>query len=172
MFGGFGQEILYRPFDKAWAIGAETWLAKKRDYNQRFGFQEYQTFTGFINGYYYSKNLGVQVHAKAGRFLAKDSGIKIDLSKIFTSGLRMGIFATITDISKEEFGEGSFDKGFYFFVPIESFFGAYSKGYTGFGLRPITRDGGADLNTQYSLWNVTDQGSRYRIAENWADLYD
>ena len=172
MFGGFGQEVLYRPFDKTWAIGAETWLAKKRDYNQRFGFQEYQTFTGFINGYYYSKNLGVQVHAKAGRFLAKDSGIKIDLSKIFTSGLRMGIFATITDISKEEFGEGSFDKGFYFFVPIESFFGAYSKGYTGFGLRPITRDGGADLNTQYSLWNVTDQGSRYRIAENWADLYD
>jgi hypothetical protein len=84
----------------------------------------------------------------------------------------MGIFATKTDISREEFGEGSFDKGFYFFIPIESFFTTYSKGYTGFGLRPVTRDGGAVLNTQYNLWNVTDQGSAYNFERNWEDIYE
>jgi hypothetical protein len=50
----------------------------------------------------------------------------------------MGVYAAKTDISREEFGEGSFDKGFYFFIPIEAFFTNYTKGQTGFGLRPVT----------------------------------
>ena len=35
--------------------------------------------------------------------------------------MRAGIFFAKTDISEFEFGEGSFDKGFYFWLPIEAF---------------------------------------------------
>ena len=172
MFFGAGNETLFRPFYSNLAIGMEVWKLQQRNYNQRMGLRDYKTTSGFVNLYYYNSPTGVLVALKGGKFLAKDSGIKLNLSRVFKSGLRMGVFATKSDISRAEFGEGSFDKGFYFFIPIESFFTSYSKGFTGFGLRPITRDGGATLNTQYSLWNVTDQSSAYNIERNWRDLYE
>ena len=96
----------------------------------------------------------------------------VNFARIFDTGARIGAFATVTDVSREEFGEGSFDKGFYFFIPIQSFFTNYSTGYTGFGLRPITRDGGAMISNEFDLWGVTHSGSYYNHLKNWDDLYD
>ncbi len=84
----------------------------------------------------------------------------------------MGAFFAVTDISKEEFGEGSFDKGFYFFLPIDTFFNFYTKGEVGFGLRPITRDGAAFLNHSHHLWGVTDQAQLCNITRDWDTFYD
>ena len=175
MFGGIGGEILYRPFYKNWTIGAELWRVKQRAYNQRFKFNDindYQTTTGFININYFAKKPNILFSIKGGRFLAKDSGIHLDMSRRFKSGLRTGIYAAATDISREEFGEGSFEKGFYFFIPIEVFFTNYSKGSTGFGLRPVTRDGAAVLYHGHDLYGITDQGSSHSILRDWDDLYD
>ena len=84
----------------------------------------------------------------------------------------MGVFSSKTDISQFEFGEGSFDKGFYFHLPIEVFYPNYSKGVTGFGLRPLTRDGAAILTHGLHLWGVTDQSSLMNITRDWDDIYD
>ena len=145
---------------------------KQRQYDQRLKFRDYETTTGFINFNYFEPNSKVQVKLKGGRFLAEDSGLYVDLSRRFKSGLRMGVYAAKTDISRAEFGEGSFDKGFYFFIPIESFFTNYSKGATGFGLRPVTRDGAAVLFHGHDLFGITDQGSSHSILRDWDDLYD
>ena len=75
---------------------------------------------------------------KGGRFLAKDSGINFDFSRTFKTGLKIGAYFSRTDISRFEFGEGSFDKGFYFYIPLELFFNSYSKRKTAFGIRPVT----------------------------------
>jgi hypothetical protein len=104
--------------------------------------------------------------------LAEDSGITIDIGKRFKSGLRMGIFASKTDISKFEFGEGSFDKGFYFNVPIEAFLSNYSQRLSGFGLRPITRDGAAILFHSHHLWGITDQATHNSIYRDWDEFYE
>ena len=172
MFGGIGGEILYKPFYKNWSIGGEIWRVKQREYAQRFGFLDYQTTSGFINFNYLHTRSRIQVMLKGGRFLAKDSGLYVDLSRRFKSGMKTGVYFAKTDISREEFGEGSFDKGFYFFIPIESFFTNYSKGSTGFGLRPVTRDGAAFVYHGHNLAGVTDQGSAYSIHRDWDDLYD
>ena len=172
MFGGFGGEILYRPFSKNYAFGAELWNAKQRSYKQNLKFKKYDIETGFINLYYYLPSQDIQFHIKGGRFLAKDSGLYFDFSKFFKNGTRIGAYFSRTDISYEEFGEGSFDKGFYFFIPIEAFFSDYRKDYTGFGLRPITRDGGAFINHQYGLWTVTNNASYYNLLMHRSDLYD
>ena len=84
----------------------------------------------------------------------------------------MGVFFSLTDISEYEFGEGSFDKGFYFFIPVESFFDKYSKGAVGLGLRPLTRDGAASLKHTHTLYGVTEQGQFLNINRDWDDLYD
>ena len=172
MFGGIGFEALYRPFYSDFAIGAELWRVQQRDFDQRLKFRKYKTTTGYVNLYYKEPRSKVIIALKGGRFLAEDSGINFDFSRRFSSGLRIGAFFTLTDISKEEFGEGSFDKGFYFHIPIELFFDRYSKGLAGFGLRPITRDGGAYLVHSHHLWGVTEQAQNANLTRDWDDLYD
>lgn len=172
MFGGLGGEILFRSFEHNYGIGAEIWRVKQRDFNQRLGFQDYQTTTGFINFYYEEPKSNILFTLKGGRYLAEDSGITIDIGRRFKSGLRMGIFASKTDISKLEFGEGSFDKGFYFAIPIDAFFTNYSQRLGGFGLRPITRDGAAILFHSHHLWGITDQSSYNSINRDWDDFYE
>ena len=107
-----------------------------------------------------------------GKYLAKDKGYTIEIRRSFDNGFSIGAFATFTDISAAQFGEGSFDKGFYFFLPIESFFDKYRKGSAGIGLRPLTRDGAAMIKHTHSLYSITDQGQFINIARDWDDLYD
>ena len=172
MFGGIGGEVLFRPFYKPWAIGAELWRVRQRDYNGSLEFLDYSTTTGFINVFYEHSKSKILLKVKGGRFLAKDSGLNFDISRRFKSGLNMGVYFSLTDISREEFGEGSFDKGFYFFIPIETFFTTYSSGATGFGLRPVQRDGAAALYHSYDLYGITDQASYHHILRDQDDLYD
>ncbi len=172
MFGGFGGEVLWRPFDKDFAVGAEVWRVKQRDYDMRLKFRDYEVSTGYINFYYREPKSSIVLAVKGGRFLAGDSGFNFDFSRIFPSGLRLGAFFALTDISEDEFGEGSFDKGFYFHIPIHVFLTNHQRGLENFGLRPITRDGAAILNHGYHLWGVTEQAQYKTLTEDWDDIYD
>lgn len=172
MFSGYGTEFLYRPFYKNYAIGIEFYRAKQRSYRQLFSSRDYEVDTGHITYYQniYRNNLLLKIIG--GKYLAGDSGITFDISKRFKSGMVMGVFASKTDISSFEFGEGSFDKGFYINVPLESLFSSYSRQQTGFGLRPVTRDGAAKLMTGHDLYGVTDQASFGNIYRDFSDIYD
>lgn len=172
MFAGAGGEFLYKPFYKNYAIGAEVWRVKKRDYNQMLGLRNYMTTTGHINFFYLEPSSKVLLTLKGGRYLAKDSGITIDFSRRFESGVHIGSFFSLTDISKEEFGEGSFDKGFYFHIPVDVWFTNHRRNLTGFGLRPLTRDGAAKLNHGLHLWGVTDAGNYETFTRDWVDALE
>ena len=172
MFGGYGGEVLYRPFKKNWAIGFEAWDVQQRDYDMLFSFRDYNTITGHINFFYKEPRSKVIFSMKGGRFLAGDSGILFDFARRFDSGLRVGAFFAKTDISDLEFGEGSFDKGFYFQLPLDIYLSKHSKAVAGFGLRPLTRDGAAFVNRTHSLFGVTEQGSLINLTRDWDDLYD
>jgi len=163
---------LYKPFDRNFGIGVEIWKVKQREYRQLFGSRDYKTLTGHINIYYKEPLTRVLLHLKGGRYLAEDSGFTVNLSRSFRSGLNMGVFFSLTDISKAEFGEGSFDKGFFFNIPIQVFFDQYSRGVTGFGLRPLTRDGAQYLVHAMPLWSTSYQANRDQLVHDWEDFYD
>jgi len=172
MFAGIGGEILYRPFYSNIAISAELWRVRQRDYDMMFKFLDYKTTTGHINVFYTEPITQTLVAIRGGKFLAGDSGFNFDFSRRFKSGLSIGAFFSLTDISKYEFGEGSFDKGFYFHIPLQFFFPEYSKAVTSFGLRPLTRDGAAVLNHSHFLWGVTEQAQANAITRDYDDIYD
>ena len=92
MFMGIGGEVLYRPFFKNYGIGAELWQVKQRDFNGKFGLQDYSVLTGHLNLFYLEPRSQVLISLKGGRFLAKDSGINFDFSRRFKSGLTIGAF--------------------------------------------------------------------------------
>lgn len=172
MFQGYGFEMLYRPFSKNFGLGLELWQVEQRAYDQMFSTLNYATKTGHFNFFYQEPRTNILFSFKGGRYLARDSGFTLDFSKIFRSGLRMGAFFSLTDISSEEFGEGSFDKGFYFWIPVDIFTQRYIKRTFGWGLRPITRDGAQTLIHGYPLWGVTNSASIRNLYDSRFDYYD
>ena len=73
----------------------------------------------------------------------------------------MGLWATKTDVSAEDFGEGSFDKGIYFRIPFNVLLGTSSRSNYSMRLRPIQRDGGQRLEDfSANIWWDT-RGARY-----------
>jgi hypothetical protein len=172
MFGGYGGEVLYRPFGSDFMVSLMLHKVKQRGYKQRFSFRDYETTTGFIQFYKDFNRSKVTAQVLVGKYLAGDKGITIDLSREFNTGFRLGIFATKTDLSAEEFGEGSFDKGFYFSIPTDVFYPQYSTGKITFGLHPLTKDGGAMLHYHNTLVSVLGDSNLSSFLKDWKHIRD
>ncbi len=169
MFGGIGGEVLYRPFKKKYSIGLSVHKVKQRAFNQLFSFRDYSTTTGHL-GFYYDFPFKIRSQLLVGKYLAGDKGATLDLSKRFDSGFTLGIFATKTNLSSEEFGEGSFDKGFYISIPTQLFYQDYRTGVISFGLHPLTKDGGAILNKHNSLISILGDSSSSSLIRDWDNI--
>ena len=173
MFGGVGTEVLYRPLNSQWAFGFDVNYVKQRDPDSMFGFFEdehqfdpitnrpYRVQTGVLTGHataYYQPDWfpNTLLRVSAGQYLTEDKGITVDFSKQFDSGVIVGAFATKTNLSSEEYGEGSFTKGFYISVPFDlmTIKSTHSRAFLSW--MPLTRDGGQMLGRKYNLFDVTD----------------
>ena len=169
MFAGYGGEVLYRPFNRKFAVGLTMHKVRQRDYDQRFSLREYETTTGHL-GFYYDLPFGVKSQVQAGKYLAGDKGVTIDFSRRFKTGFTVGVFATKTNLSADEFGEGSFDKGFYISVPVQLFYSDYRTGNISFGLQPLTKDGGAMLRKHNSLIGILGDHNLETLKRDWGYL--
>ncbi len=156
MFAGAGGEYLYRPFNSRYAIGVDLNKVRQRAFEQDFGLQNYEVNTGHITAYVATGIEDILATVSVGQYLAGDKGVTVDFSREFNNGVRMGAFATRTNVSAEDFGEGSFDKGIYMTVPFSAFFTKSIPGDANFLWRPLTRDGGAKLNRPSNLYQQTE----------------
>jgi hypothetical protein len=172
MYGGVGGEVLYRPFGSRFAAGVDLNYVRQREFEQRFGFRDYTVLTGHTNLYYDIPYQGLLAQAHVGRFLAGDFGARFQLSRLFAGGVRVGAWATLTNISFAEFGEGSFDKGFFIVIPFD-LLSVRSTTRTGaFSFRPLTKDGGQSLGIRPRLYDVTAGGNLNNIAKDWDRFLD
>ena len=150
-FGGVSGELLYKPPESRFAVGAEVNRTRKRDYDLGLGFQDYEVTTGHLSVYADLPG-GFLGQIDLGRYLAGDVGGTLTLTREFANGWRVGAFATVTDASAEEFGEGSFDKGIIVSIPLRAEIGTVSSTTVGRTIRPIQRDGGARLRVPGRLY--------------------
>lgn len=178
MFGGIGSEILYRPMNTNWAIGLDMNIVKQRNPDSWFNFFEedfqrseedgrvYQVLTqgatGHLTGYYmpqwgFLDNTLLKI--SAGQFLGGDKGARFDFSKQFKSGVIAGAYASFTNLSAEEYGEGSYTKGFYISIPFDIMTVKPSANRAQISWQPLTRDGGQMLGKQNHLFEITDSRS-------------
>lgn len=154
MYGGAGLEVIYVPFGRRWALGWDNKWVKKRAYDQRFDFLEYSTVTSHLNWYYRTPFEGVGVQVSAGRYLAGDVGATVDLYRTFKSGAKFGIYATKTNVSSRDFGEGSFDKGFYVAIPFGAVNNHMKNSTIEIGYSFLDRDGGQRVTVDRPLYGV------------------
>jgi hypothetical protein len=153
MYGGAGVEVLYAPFKSRVAVGATINALRQRGFEKNFEFLDYKTVTGYLSLFYATPFYNVDVAVHAGRYLGKDTGYTFEARRTFDSGFSLGGFFTRTNVSAEEFGEGSFDKGLFFRIPFNGLLpGNTRSAYTTI-LRPLERDGGRRLEDfSGSLW--------------------
>lgn len=153
MHAGLSAELLWKPVDSRFALGAEVNYTRQRD-RDGFGFGEYDygVATGHLSAYY-DFGGGYLGQVDVGRYLAGDSGATFSLDREFANGVKLGAYATLTTASAEEFGEGSFDKGIRVTIPMNWLLGQPDRGEFTTTMRSLQRDGGARLEVDGRLYD-------------------
>lgn len=174
MYGGVSTEVLWKPVNSRLALGIEANYAKKREFDQGFGFlsgdEEYDIFTGHASAYYEFGN-EYTAQLDVGRYLAGDYGATLSLDRQFANGWKVGAFATKTDVSAEDFGEGSFDKGIRLEIPLTAILGQPTRQTSSYTLRPLTRDGGARLSVEGRLYDTVRDYQGTGLDEQWGRFW-
>ena len=170
MYGGISGELLWKPIDSRLGLGLELNYVKKRDFDQQFGFQDYDTVTGHASAYYEFNN-GFHGQIDVGKYLAGDWGGTITVNREFKNGWKVGVFATFTNVSFSDFGEGSFDKGIVLTIPVSWALGRPAQQTQTTVIRPLTRDGGARLEVEGRLYDVVRGFQNPALKNRWGRFW-
>ncbi|MBD8643462.1 YjbH domain-containing protein [Stenotrophomonas sp. CFBP 13724] len=173
MYAGVGGELLYRPMDQPWAVGVNINRVQQRDFDQHWGLRDYRMTTGHAMLYYaFDARERIVGSMSVGRYLAGDYGATVNIARVFDNGVTMGAYATKTDVSAADFGEGSFDKGLYFSIPFDHVLPRSTRARAAINWNPLIRDGGAMLSRKYSLYNVTGERDERFFYDNLKSITD
>lgn len=171
MYGGISTELLWKPVDSRLGLGIEANYVMQRDFDQRLGFRDYDIVTGHASAYLeLPKNYLLQLDA--GRYLAGDYGGTVTLSRTFNNGWSFGGFFTLTDVSAEDFGEGSFDKGLRLTIPLGWMSGQPTRNSFGWTLRPVQRDGGQRVSVPGRLYGEIRSAHRRSLEQQRARIWE
>jgi len=154
-YGGAATEFLYYPVSSRWAFGVEGAFLVKRTHtglgftNKIRKFQaftpSYKHFLGsqyFANIYYDCKEFNTEFHIKAGQFLARDFGIRYEISRYFESGMRLTAWYTQTNGHDKINNETYYDKGVMISLPLDIFYTCSSRKRWRYGMSAWLRDVG------------------------------
>jgi hypothetical protein len=187
MFGGVSTEVLWKPVNSRLAFGAEVNYVAQRSPSQDLGFDlpasmyetngglqagpsSYRVATGHVSAYYQMRN-GFNVQLDLGRYLAGDVGATLSVDREFANGWRIGAFATKTNVSAEEFGGGSFDKGIRLEIPFAWVLGKPTRRTVTTIVRPFGRDGGARLDVDGRLYEEVRDYHTPQLDRQWARFW-
>lgn len=166
MYGGLSAELLWFPADSRLALGVEANYVRQRDFDVLFGFQDYSVATGHVSAYYDLPG-DYHVQVDAGRYLAGDYGATFTVDREFANGFKVGAFFSLTTVSFDDFGEGSFDKGIRLEIPVSWLTGRPSRDRLAQVIRPVLRDGGARLNIRNRLYGVSRETRAQQLVRGW-----
>ncbi|MFD1797703.1 YjbH domain-containing protein [Paracoccus aurantiacus] len=169
-FGGVSAEVLWKPVNSRLALGAEINRVRKRDFRDAFSFRDYEVTSGHLSAYYDFGN-GIWGQVDVGKYLAGDKGATLALNREFENGWRVGAWATKTDMSAEDFGEGSFDKGVSISIPVTWAIGTPTKRRVGGQIRSIARDGGVRLRVKDRLYETVRESHTSNLYDGWGKFW-
>ena len=169
-YGGVSAEALWKPATSPLGFGVEVNRVRKRDFDQLFDFRDYEVTTGHVSAYYEFQQ-GFTAQLDVGQYLAGDVGATLTLAREFANGWRVGAYATKTDLSAEEFGEGSFDKGVTLSIPLGWATGQASRDRVSTNIRSLSRDGGSRVNVNGRLYDRVRDSHTVDLYEGWGRFW-
>ncbi len=165
MFAGVGGQLLFMPPDKRWAVDLSVDAIRQRGFEGWFGMRDYQNVTSLAS-LHYRLPYGITATARAGRFLAKDNGVRLEFKRRFRSGMEIGAWYTYTngnDITSPGKPMAPYhDKGIFFSIPLDSMLTLDSRSKGNFSISPWTRDVGQMVASPGDLYGMV-EGSEQQL---------
>ncbi len=172
MFAGVSGEVLWKPSGSPIGFGVEVNYVAQRD-NEGLGLgqYDYDVATGHASLYWDTGWKSFEVQLDAGRYLAGDWGSTLRVTRHFPNGWAFGAYTTLTDVSAEDFGDGSFDKGVTLEIPLSWATPFETRARTEIELGTGARDGGARLDIANRLYDTVRELDRNRLERNWGAFW-
>lgn len=162
MFGGVGGQILYQPRSAPYTLDLTFDRVRQRETGGDLKFRDYQTNTAIASLHYRIPSQGITTTLRAGRFLARDEGVRTEFAKRFRSGVEMGAWYTITngnDITSPGTPSKPYhDKGIFLSIPLNIMLTKDTAATGRYSLAPWTRDVGQIVGYPGDLYGIV---SRY-----------
>jgi membrane-associated phospholipid phosphatase len=179
MYRGVGGQVLYLPKDSRWAADISIDALQQRGYKGWFDKLDYKTVTA-LGALHYKLPYDITATARAGRFLARDEGVRFEFKRRFASGVEIGAWYTKTngkDITNPGTPANPYnDKGIFLSVPLNIMLPSDSQATAGIGLSPWTRDVGQMVASPGDLYDLFEQPRRdlttYDGLGNFAERRD
>jgi membrane-associated phospholipid phosphatase len=163
MFRGFGGQVLYLPKDSRWAADLSVDALQQRGFAGWLDKRDYKTITA-LGALHYRLPYDITLTGRAGRFLAKDTGVRIEFKRRFQSGVEIGTWFTKTngnDITNPGSPTAPYnDKGVFLSIPLNIMLPSDTQSTAGFTLSPWTRDVGQMVATPGDLYELMEQPRR------------
>ena len=157
MFRGVGGQVLYLAKDSRWAADLSVDALQQRGYKGLLDSRDYKTVTA-IGSLHYRLPHDITVTARAGRFLAKDTGVRMEFKRRFQSGIEVGAWYTHTngnDITSPGTPSKPYqDRGIFLSVPLNSMLPMDTQSAAGFAISPWTRDVGQMVASPGDLYDM------------------
>jgi membrane-associated phospholipid phosphatase len=163
MYRGIGGQVLYLPKDSRWAADVSIDALQQRGFKGWLDKRDYRTVTA-LGALHYRLPYDITVTGRAGRFLAKDRGVRMEFKRRFQSGVEIGGWYTKTngnDITNPGTPSKPYsDKGIFLSVPLNIMLPSDSQAVAGFTLSPWTRDVGQMVASPGDLYELFEQPRR------------
>jgi exopolysaccharide biosynthesis protein YbjH len=171
-FAGISTEVLWKPVEQNWGLGAELNYVWQRDFEGLgFGYYDYDVVMGHASVYWDTRWYGIEAQVDAGRYLAGDWGATLTLTRQFANGWTIGAYVTKTNVSSEEFGEGSYDKGILLTIPLRWSTPFETRQEINGDLRSLGSNGGAQLNVANRLYPTVREFDKRRLERSWGQFW-
>jgi membrane-associated phospholipid phosphatase len=179
MYRGVGGQVLYLPKDSRWATDLSVDALQQRGYKGWFDKRDYKTVTA-LGALHYRLPYDITVTGRAGRFLARDEGVRMEFKRRFQSGVEIGAWYTKTngkDITSPGTPTNPYnDKGIYLTIPLNMMLPSDSQATAGMAISPWTRDVGQMVASPGDLYEMFEQPRRdmttYDGLGNFAERAD
>jgi membrane-associated phospholipid phosphatase len=179
MYRGVGGQVMYLPKDSRWAADVSIDALQQRGYKGWFDKKDYRTVTA-LGALHYKLPYDITVTSRAGRFLAHDTGVRLEFKRRFPSGVEIGAWYAKTngrDITSPGTPTNPYnDKGVFLSVPLNIMLPADTQSSAGIGLSPWTRDVGQMVASPGDLYELFEQPRRdlttYDGLGNFAERKD
>ena len=171
MFGGAGGQLLYYDATKSWAIDLTVDQLYQREIGGTLKFRDYSVLSSLLAIHYRLPFYQINTTARVGRFLAKDDGARLEVSRTFGSGVELGAWYTVTngnDITTPgQPDDPYFDKGLFVSIPLRSMLTKDTRAAPRMALAPWTRDVGQIVKSPGDLFQIVN--SRVRAGAEGSD---
>lgn len=162
MFAGTGAQVMYVPERARWSADLAVDALAQRDFRQPFKLRDYRTTTALAS-VHREWPLQITTTLRAGRFLAGDSGARVEIKREFASGVQVGLWYSHTngrDITSPGSASSPYrDKGVFISVPFDAVGSKHSSRVASIAISPWTRDVGQMVESPADLRLVLERGT-------------